>query len=46
VSPKRIDRTLGTENLSLSKELWLLAGYQSPPTVEEMVLEQAELLKN
>ena len=46
ISPKRIDRTLGTENLSLSKELWLLAGYQSPPTVEEMVLEQAELLKN
>ena len=46
ISPKRIDRTLGTENLGLSNELWALAGYKSPPTVEEMVLEQAEMLKN
>jgi len=46
ISPKQIDRTLGTENLGLSNELWALAGYMSPPTVEEMVLEQAEMLKN
>ena len=46
ISPKRIDRTLATENLRLSNELWALAGYQVQPTVEEMVLEQAELLKN
>jgi dTDP-4-dehydrorhamnose reductase len=44
VSSKRIDRTLGTNNLELSNQLWLLAGYKSPPTVEEMVLEQADLL--
>ena len=46
VSPKRIDRTLNTNDKSLSDSLWLLAGYKSPPTVEEMVIEQANLIKN
>ncbi len=46
VSPKRIDRTLNTNDLELSNSLWFLAGYESPPTVEEMVFEQANLNKN
>ena len=46
ISPKRVDRTLGTNNLELSKKLWLISGYQSPPTIEEMVLEQAIFLNN
>ncbi len=46
VSPKRIDRTLSTNDKDLSDSLWALAGYKSPPTVEEMVFEQAKLIKN
>lgn len=46
VSPKRIDRTLSTNDKDLSDYLWSLAGYKSPPTVEEMVIEQANLIKN
>ena len=46
VSPKQIDRTLNTNDKDLSDSLWSLAGYKSPPTVEEMVIEQANLIKN
>jgi len=46
VSPKRIDRTLSTNNQELSNNLWSLAGYVSPPSVEEMVFEQAKFIKN
>ena len=45
VSPKQIDRTLSTNDKGLSDSLWSLAGYRSPPTVEEMVIEQANLIK-
>ena len=43
INSKRIDRTLVTNNLDLNDSLWLQAGYSSPPTIEEMVFEQAEL---
>lgn len=45
-SQKRIDRTLSTNDKEFSHSLWSLAEYKSPPTVEEMVIEQADLTKN
>ena len=35
------DRTLRTKNADLNKQLWLMAGYEKSPTVEENVLELA-----
>ena len=43
VSPNKVDRTLSTNDLDISNNLWKSAGYGSAPSVEEMVLEQAEL---
>ena len=39
---KIIDRTLETERPELSAELWRLAGYDTPPTVDEMIREMGE----
>jgi dTDP-4-dehydrorhamnose reductase len=36
-----IDRTLGTAHPKLNNRLWALAGYEKPPTIEEMVSELA-----
>jgi len=46
-APKVIDRTVATENEKANLELWAAAGYDTPPTVEQMVAETAayELLK-
>jgi dTDP-4-dehydrorhamnose reductase len=41
ISTLKVDRTLSTENLLLNRKLWSLAGYDEPPTVEKMVVEQA-----
>ena len=37
-----IDRTLETENSNFNREIWALGGYSNLPTIEEMVLEQAQ----
>jgi dTDP-4-dehydrorhamnose reductase len=41
-STKTIDRTLATENLEMNSTLWKLAGYDSPPTIKQMVEEQSK----
>jgi dTDP-4-dehydrorhamnose reductase len=41
-SSNRIDRTLSTENLGFSNNVWAAAGYPAAPSVEEMVREQHE----
>lgn len=40
-APKVIDRTLSTENKEANKQIWAAAGYDSLPTVEQMVAELA-----
>lgn len=40
-APTVIDRTLATNNDQLNKEIWAAAGYDSPPTIEQMVAEVA-----
>lgn len=45
VSSSRIDRTLDTTNNDLNLKLWQMAGYSVPPTVAEMVQEQALLVR-
>ncbi|MEW6348883.1 MAG: sugar nucleotide-binding protein [Thermodesulfobacteriota bacterium] len=41
VAAKAIDRTLATQSEALHRQLWLGAGYDSPPTVPEMIDELA-----
>jgi dTDP-4-dehydrorhamnose reductase len=43
-APKIIDRTVSTNNDELNKKIWNAAGYQTPPTIEEMVAELAEFI--
>jgi dTDP-4-dehydrorhamnose reductase len=38
-----VDRTLATLNPQLNKDLWAIAGYDSPPTIEQMVAEMSQL---
>lgn len=40
-APKVIDRTLSTQDTGLNLQMWKAAGYDQPPTVEEMVAELA-----
>lgn len=40
-APKVIDRTLATVNQKLNAQIWKAAGYDSPPTIEQMVTELA-----
>jgi dTDP-4-dehydrorhamnose reductase len=40
VSKFRIDRTLKTQDISRSNVLWRLAGYDNPPTIQEMIEQQ------
>lgn len=40
-SAKTVDRTLSTENPESNLALWKLAGYETPPTIKQMVEEQA-----
>lgn len=42
-APRAIDRTLKTNNVGFNNELWKLAGYQAPPTIEELVAELVAL---
>ena len=39
---KIIDRTLETKQPELNSQLWRLAGYETPPTVPEMIAEMAQ----
>lgn len=39
-SANKVDRTLNTDNLEFSNSLWKLAGYENPPTIEQMIYEQ------
>lgn len=41
-APKVIDRTLATENNDLNTKLWLAAGYETAPTIEDMISELAD----
>ena len=41
-SAKKIDRTLTTENPETNFALWKLAGYETPPTIKQMVEEQSK----
>jgi len=41
-APKVIDRTLNTSNEEMNEKLWKAAGYESPPTIEDMVKELSE----
>jgi dTDP-4-dehydrorhamnose reductase len=43
-SATRIDRTLSTINPETNRTIWKMAGYETIPTVSEMVLEQAAAL--
>ena len=36
-----VDRTLDTEHEAANQSLWAAAGYENPPTVEQMVEEMA-----
>lgn len=38
-----VDRTLSTNNTGLNLRLWESAGYDSPPTIEQMITELADL---
>jgi dTDP-4-dehydrorhamnose reductase len=40
VSKFRIDRTLKTQDISRSNNLWKLAGYDKPLTIQEMIEQQ------
>lgn len=40
VSSFRIDRTLNTQDISRSDNLWKLAGYDKPPTIQDMIEQQ------
>lgn len=42
-APQAVDRTLATNNPTLNNRLWKAAGYDEPPTIEQMVRELAEL---
>jgi len=39
---KTINRTLHTSNSELNYKIWKMAGYETLPTIEEMVIEQAQ----
>jgi dTDP-4-dehydrorhamnose reductase len=39
-SSNKVDRTLKTNNLEFSNSLWKLAGYENPPTIQQMISEQ------
>lgn len=39
-SAKKIDRTLSTNQIAFSDNLWIASGYKTAPTVEQMVQEQ------
>ena len=43
VSSNKVDRTLSTSDINTSNNLWKSAGYDSVPSIEEMVFEQAGL---
>ncbi len=43
-APIAIDRTLSTNNVKLNQELWRLAGYGSPPSIQRMILELSQYM--
>lgn len=44
-APEAIDRTLTTHNKSKNREIWKAAGYDTPPTIQQMI-EELSLLKS
>lgn len=42
-APEAIDRTLDTHNKAKNRTLWKAAGYDKPPTIEQMINELANL---
>lgn len=41
-APIAINRSLETNNIKLNRQLWRLAGYKNPPTIESMIKELAK----
>jgi dTDP-4-dehydrorhamnose reductase len=39
--PTSVDRTLSTQHPDINQSLWIAAGYETPPTIQEMVRELA-----
>lgn len=44
-APENIDRTLSTEHKELNRRIWRAAGYQDIPTIEQMIKELTQFLK-
>jgi len=42
IAPSVIDRTLSTVNPELNRQIWQAAGYETPPSVPEMIAEVAQ----
>lgn len=42
-APESVDRTLATNNPELNLKLWRDAGYETPPNIEQMIQELAQL---
>lgn len=42
-APEDIDRRLSTNNPEMNLRLWKAAGYNQPPTIEQMIMELSEL---
>jgi dTDP-4-dehydrorhamnose reductase len=45
-APEAVDRTLSTDNPHLNEEIWKAAGYDTPPTIRQMIEELYESLDN
>ena len=43
---KKLDMTLATSNVHLNENLWHMAGYSSPLSIKEMVIEYSEVIKS
>jgi dTDP-4-dehydrorhamnose reductase len=46
ISSNHVDRTLSTNQKEFNLNIWELAGYNSPPTIAEMVNEQASFIQS
>jgi hypothetical protein len=45
-SEKKLDMSLETSNVHLNENLWHMAGYTSPLSVKEMIIEYSDVIKS
>jgi hypothetical protein len=45
-SERKLDMTLATSNVHLNESLWHKAGYSSPLSIKEMIIEYSEFIKS